>query len=97
MADIPGLVEVLKMLTAGVGVGAVISFLFEKITFFQNLSSQAKWWVVFGLSLGLPLAAQVALQFVPPDVWAMLEPYWQALAAGFLVWVGSQVVHKVFH
>ena len=68
-------------------------FLFERFKWFQNLSSDAKWWVIFGLSLGLPLLAQVLLQFVPADVWAMLEPYWRALASGFLTWAGSQAAH----
>jgi len=93
MADVPGLVEVLTMLAQGLGVGAVLAFLFENIGWFQRLEGKAKWWVVFGFSLGLPLLAQIALEFVPADVWAMLEPYWKALAAGFLAWVGSQVAH----
>jgi len=93
MADVPGLVEVLKLLAQGVGVGAVIAFLFEQFEFFQNLASKTKWWVIFGMSVGLPLVAEIALQFVPPDMWVLLEPYWRALAAGFLTWVGSQVAH----
>ena len=92
-ADVPGLVEVLTMLAQGLGVGAVLAFLFENIGWFQRLEGKAKWWVVFGFSLGLPLLAQVALEFVPAEAWAMLEPYWKALAAGFLAWVGSQVAH----
>lgn len=97
MADVPGLVEILTMLAGGIGVGTVISFLFEKIGFFQGLSSQTKWWVIFGLSVGLPLLAELLLQFVPADAWAVLGPYWKALAGGFLTWAGSQVAYKVFN
>jgi len=92
-ADVPGLVEVLTMLAQGLGVGAVLAFLFENVGWFQRLEGKAKWWVIFGFSLGLPLLAQIALEFVPADVWAMLEPYWKALAAGFLAWLGSQVAY----
>jgi len=90
---VPSLVEVLAMLAQGLGTGAILAFLFENFGWFQRLEGQAKWWFVFGVSIVLPLLAQVALQFVPADVWAMLEPYWKALALGFLSWAGSQVAH----
>ena len=97
MSEVPALFDVLQMLACGVGVGAVIAFLFEHISWFRRLNSEAKWWIIFILSLGLPLAAEAAIQFVPPDVLAQLEPWWQALAAGFLTWAGSQVAHKLFN
>jgi len=90
---VPSLVEVLAMLAQGLGTGAILAFLFENFGWFQRLEGQAKWWFVFGVSIVLPLLAQVALQFVPAEVWAMLEPYWKALALGFLSWAGSQVAH----
>ncbi len=95
--EVPGLVEIVTMLASGVGVGAVLAFLFEHFSFFQQLSPDAKWWLVFGASLGLPLVAEVALQFVPAEVWAVLQPYWQAVALGFVTWAGSQVAHKAFN
>jgi len=87
------LVDVLTMLAQAVGVGAVLAFLFEHIGWFQEQSATAKWWLIFGLSLGLPLVAQLLVQLMPPNVWLVLEPYWRALAAGFLVWSGSQGTH----
>ncbi len=97
MFDVPALQEVLAMLAAGVGVGAVVSFLLERFPPFQDISPAGRWWVVFGLSLGLPLAATAALQFIPPEAWALIEPWWEALATGFLVWAGSQAAHKIFN
>jgi hypothetical protein len=74
-------------------VGAVIAFLFEKVTWFQGLSPSAKWWTILGLSVGLPVLATVALQFIPASVWVLVEPYWRAIATGFLIWAGSQAFH----
>ena len=91
--NVPALTEVLTMLASGIGVGTTIAFLFERILWFQNLNSDVKWWTMFGLSLGLPVLARIALQFIPVDVWAAVEPYWKAVATGFLIWAGSQVVH----
>lgn len=93
--EAPGLVEVLKMLAQGIGVGAVTAFLFEKFKWFQALGTEAKWWTILGISLGLPILAEIALQFVPAATWALLEPYWMAIASGFLAWAGSQTVHLV--
>ena len=93
--EAPGLVEVLGMLAQGIGVGAVIAFLMEKFGWFQALKPESKWWVILGISMGLPILAEIALQFVPADTWALLEPYWRAIASGFLAWAGSQGVHLV--
>ena len=95
MQDIPSLVEAVGMLASGAAVGAVISFLAERLGLFQNLSPKAKQAVMFVLSLGLPLGAMLLLQYIPADTWATLEPYWQAVATGFLIWLGSQVTHAI--
>ena len=91
--NIPALVAVLTLLAQGIGVGGVLAFLFERVRWFQNLQGDAKWWTILVISVGLPLAARLLVQFVPADVWAAIEPYWQTLAAGFLVWLGSQLMH----
>lgn len=91
------LVDVLTVMAQGMGVGAVIAFLFENVKWFQGLEASVKWWLILGLSVGLPLGAQLLVQLVPGDVWAMLEPFWQAIAAGFLVWAGSQGTHVLFN
>ena len=93
--SVPALTEVLTMLASGIGVGAVVAFLFEKFKWFQNLTPNGRFWVVFGISVGLPVVATVLLQFVPAPAWAMIEPYWKAVATGFLIWAGSQLVHKL--
>lgn len=91
--EVPGFAEVLKLLAQGIGVGGVIAFLFERFGWFQGLSGNAKWWVIFGISFGLPMLAQVALQFVPAAWWPALEQVWHVVAAGFLTWLGSQALH----
>lgn len=88
-----GLVDTLKLLGQGIGVGAVIAFLFERMTWFQSLPTNARWWLILGVSLLLPLGAQLALQLVPPSIWATIEPYWQSLVAGFMIWAGAQGAH----
>lgn len=93
LPNVPSLVQVVEMLAVGLGGGAILSFLFEHFTWFGNLPSSAKFWLVFGVTVGLPLLARVLLQVIPADVWAVLEPYWRALALGFLAWLASQVAY----
>lgn len=91
--EIPGLIDVLQLLAQGVGAGFVLAFLAEKVGWFQQLPSEKKNIVILVLSVGLPILAQVLLQFVPASVWVAIEPYWRALAAGFVGWAGSQAAY----
>lgn len=91
--EIPEVMSVLAMLAQGVGAGFVLSFLAEKSAWFQGLDGEKKGWLVFGLSLGLPLLAQVLLAVVPPEMWAVVQPFWRAVAAGFVGWAGSQAAY----
>ena len=101
METVPGLTDALGVLARAGGVGLVLAFLFETAPFvsvwFQNLAVGTKWWIVFLLSLLLPMLAQLVVSFVPPDVLAALDPYWKSLAFGFLAWAGSQGSHIVFN
>jgi len=91
------LFDTIGLLAGGAGVGTIIAFLFEKLGFFQSLTANAKYWLIFGLSVGLPVAARAALQFIPEDVWAVMEPWWQSVALGFMGWAGSQLAHKLIN
>lgn len=93
LPNVPSLIQVVEMLATGLGGGVILSFLFEHFKWFENLPSGAKFWLVFGVTVGLPLVARMLIQIIPADTWAVLEPYWRALALGFLAWLGSQVAY----
>lgn len=87
------LVDFLTQIAGGGAVGAIVAFLLEEVGLFQNLNSEAKKWIVLAAFLLFPLGATALLQFVPPDVWILMEPYWRAVAVGFAGWAASQAVH----
>ena len=91
--DIPDVVDVLSLLAQGVGAGFVLSFLAEKSQWFQALKPEVKSWLIFGLSVGLPVLAQLLLMVVPASVWEAIQPFWMALAGGFISWAGSQAAY----
>ena len=85
----------LDAMATAAGVGAVIAFLFERFAWFQALSGEGRSAVIIGLCIGLPLIARLLIEFLPAQVWEVAEPYWQTIAAGFLVWASSQAAHKL--
>lgn len=87
---IPSLVDAITFLTTTAGIGVVISFVFSKRTWFEKLSSQVKFWVILAVSLGIPLVAKIALDLVPAETFAVLDPYWRVLALGFASFLASQ-------
>jgi len=93
MGEVPTLVEFLTRVAGGGLAGVIVAFLLEHVKPFQRLDSEAKKWIVLGIHIALPMAAAAALQFVPSETWATLEPYWRALALGFVAWMGSQAAH----
>ena len=89
-------VTVLSKLAQSIGVGVVLSFLFKDPGWFSGMPSKAKWWIIFGLSLGLPVLAQLLLAVVPAHVWEIINPYWTALAWGFVAWAASQAAFETY-
>ncbi len=90
---VPPLVQTLNLLAQGLGVGLVLSFLAEKVAAFQNLRPDVKGWVIFGISMGLPILARILLDVVPASTWDQIEPYWQTAAIAFVGWASSQAVY----
>ena len=93
MSDVPSLIEFIRNVAAGAWAPLLVAFLLENVTWFQNLSAEAKKWLVPAIFVVLPIVAQLLLQYVPADVWPALEPFWNALAIGFIGYFGSQLAH----
>ncbi len=89
-AQIPTLIDALRLLGTTVGAGMVISFLLTRVEWFKALTGDKRFWIVFGLSMLIPFLATLVTQLVPAAALIALEPYWQSLAAGFIVFIGSQ-------
>jgi len=87
---IPTLIDALRLLGTTVGAGMVISFLLTRVEWFKALTGEKRFWIVLGLSMLIPFAATLVTQLVPAAALIALEPYWQSLAAGFIVFIGSQ-------
>lgn len=96
LSDPASILTILASLAKSVGIGVVLSFLFKNPGWFKDLGDQAKWWIIFGLSLGLPVLAQLLIDLVPPNIWDILNPYWTAIAWGFITWGASQAAFESY-
>ncbi len=92
---IPTLIDALRLFGTTVGAGMVISFLLTRVTWFSSLTGEKRFWIVFALSQAVPLAATLIVQFVPAATLIALEPFWQSMAAGFIVFIGTQAQYLV--
>jgi hypothetical protein len=89
-----GLSEFLVYL-GGVGVVAVISWLFEDFVWFQALTGKIKQVVFFAACAVVAIAAQLSIVYIPADVITAVAPYFATLSAIFAyVFLGSDFHDK---
>lgn len=94
--DVPSLTAALTMLATGLGAfsaGGVVSYLLNKWPWYCRQARELKHSLVVGLAVLLSILARLALEFVPAQVWVVIEPYWQIAAGAVMLYFGSQVTY----
>lgn len=74
-------------------IGALTALLERKARWFQNMSSDRKWWVSFGLGAGLPALAGLLLLYVPSAFWDSITPVWTILLTAILGYLGKESIY----
>jgi hypothetical protein len=92
MEELLGFLQYL-MLPAGAAV--VASFILERISKFQDLESQIKQWVFFGLCGVLAIGAHLLVEYVPGHVFELIGPYFSIIASIFVAVFAGTLFHKV--
>lgn len=77
-------------------IGIIISVLLVRWEWFVNLSNQAKFWIVGGVSMFLPILSRALILYLPVNAVAFIEDWWPTLVIGAGVWVSSQVWNLMF-
>lgn len=81
--------------------GVIVSLLYERATFFQNLSPNVKRWAIFLTFIFLPLIGVVlqiatGMPFVSPVTWqGWVTLVGNMLLQGVAAWSASQFAHGV--
>ncbi len=71
-----------------------VSWGLEEFGWWQALASKAKALIILGAAIVLGLLG-VAAGNLPPEIVAAIEPYFRVVTVIIIMWLGSQVVHKV--
>lgn len=85
----------LSWLVYGGGVILVASFILDKIPAFVALPPDAKRYINMGVSVALALGSYAALLYVPPEVFAILDPWFKIAMGVVVMYAGQQAIHQL--
>lgn len=85
--------DFLLWLASGLGSSAIMSYIMERLEWFQNLVSDKKrLYATVGASV-ISILSFLTLKYVPAEVWDLLSPYWQLVLGVIAVNYGVEVFH----
>ena len=85
--------EFLTWLTSSAGATALFSFVAQRWPGWADVAPATQGWIHLGASMGIGLLAYAVLVFAPPDVLAVLAPWFQVVYGLAAAWVANQVAH----
>lgn len=86
--------QFLVWIISGGGAAVVLSFVLERLSWFQAQSSTARQYIALAGTLALGLAAYAYLTLVPADIRAAVDPWFGVVAGLVAPWIASQLAHK---
>jgi hypothetical protein len=95
LEDPTDILVVLGWLAAG-GAGPAVAFFLATQAWFNKLKNDdLKVAIVMSCIVFIPLVAKVLIDLVPPEVWAVIQPYWSVGVGALLIgWPLSQVIYE---
>lgn len=89
------LTSFLQWLVVSGGSISVVSFVFERLTWFQSLSSEAKDYTIFGAAAAVSCSAMAIVAYVPAETLAAIAPYFLAVSSIFATVFIGKAFHRV--
>jgi len=91
------LVDLFKFIGTPLFIGFIVSFLLERVPWFQAQDANTKAIFAFTIAVVLPLISYALLNYVPQTLIDTLQPWYAAAVTGVIGFIGSQVWHKYFN
>ena len=91
------LVDLFKFIGTPLFIGFIVSFLLERVQWFQAQDANTKAIFAFTIAVVLPLISYALLNYVPQPLIDQLQPWYAAAVTGVIGFIGSQVWHKYFN
>ena len=91
MFDLPtNLIDFLTWIVYGGGGAIAVSWILEKMPWYQEKQSDVKQNIYFGIVSGFTLIVYAILNYVPAEVLAMIAPWFGIIAVTFVnVYIGT--------
>ena len=86
--------QVLQYLVYGGGSVALVSFVAERLSWYQAQTAPAKQWLAFGTSSLIALGAYAVITYVPTTVLTALNPWFLIESGIFSVYFLGQAFHS---
>lgn len=86
--------DFLTWLLASGGSISATSWILERIGKFQQLASDVKEWIFFGLSTLISIGAYCVVTFVPKDAIEAITPYFLIISGTFITVILGKIYHK---
>jgi hypothetical protein len=89
------LTSFLTWLVVSGGSISVVSWLFERMNWFQALASDVKDYTIFGASVVVGCGALAVVTYVPAEVLAAIAPYFLVVSGTFATVFMGKAFHRV--
>jgi hypothetical protein len=93
--DTMDLTSFLTWLVVSGGSISVVSWLFERMNWFQALASDVKDYTIFGASVVVGCGALAVVTYVPAEVLAAIAPYFLVVSGTFATVFMGKAFHAV--
>lgn len=87
--------EFFKWILSSGGSIITASWILERFTFFQKLTSNQKEWTFFGLSASISVLAYMGVTYIPPEYITAATPYFLMISGTFLTVIVSKKFHQI--
>jgi hypothetical protein len=84
----------LQWLVGGGGSILAVSWILERLKWFQSLSSNTKDYTIFGFAVFVGCGALAVITYVPPAILALFAPYFLILASTFVMVFIAKAFHR---
>jgi len=88
--------DFLSLIGSPVFIGVLLSVILVRWAWFVNLPNKAKFWIVGGVSIFLPILSRALTLYLPVGMVDFIEQWFPTVVIGMGIWMSSQVWNKLF-
>jgi len=91
------LIQFLTWLSVSGGAVIAAAWIWNQIDWFKLQSQKAENWIMLGTALALALLSKAALLYIPPDVLAQIQPWFETIAGIVAVFLTGRAANAMLY